>query len=324
MRFAHVAAICIIWNQVGGFAPAKAECEWFVVTQKISMPMFVNGTNSPFATGTNPVSIATADLNGDGHLDLLTTNYISDNVSVLFGNGHGGFTPQTPVPVTNGPREVKVGDLDGDGDIDFLATNYSGNNVTIARNNGNGTFATTSVAVGTVPRGLAVGDLNGDGRLDFVSANYIANTVSVMLNSPNGTFSNATGSPIAVGTRPVAVAVADFNGDHRLDIAVTNNSNNTVSILLNNPNGTFTNGGTPATGAGPRGIAAGDLDGDGDTDLVVDNFSANSLSILLNNGAGVFTASAGGPLTTGNNPYAVTLGRPRRRWRYRYRDQQLR
>jgi len=155
-------------------------------------------------------------------------------------------------------------------------------------------------------------------------ANYIANTVSVMLNSPNGTFSNATGSPIAVGTRPVAVAVADFNGDHRLDIAVTNNSNNTVSILLNNPNGTFTNGGTPATGAGPRGIAAGDLDGDGDTDLVVDNFSANSLSILLNNGAGVFTASAGGPLTTGNNPYAVTLGRPRRRWRYRYRDQQLR
>jgi FG-GAP-like repeat len=121
------------------------------------MPMFVNGTNSPFATGTNPVSIATADLNGDGHLDLLTTNYISDNVSVLFGNGHGGFTAQTPVPVSNGPRELKVGDLDGDGDIDFLATNYSGNNVTIARNNGNGTFATTSVAVGNVPRGLRGG-----------------------------------------------------------------------------------------------------------------------------------------------------------------------
>ena len=147
------------------------------------MPMFVNGNGSPFPTGTDPVSIATADLNGDGHLDLLTTNYISDNVSVLFGNGHGVFTPQTPVPVTNGPREVKVGDLDGDGDIDFLATNYSGNNVTIARNNGNGTFATTSVAVGTVPRGLAVGDLDGDGDLDFVSANYISNNVSVMLNN---------------------------------------------------------------------------------------------------------------------------------------------
>ena len=50
------------------------------------------------------------------------------------------------------------------------------------------------------------------------------------------------------------------------------------------------------------------MDGDGDTDLVVDNFGAASLSILLNNGAGVFTASPGGPLTTANNPYAVTVG----------------
>ena len=87
------------------------------------MPMFVNGTGSPFPTGTNPVSNATADLNGDGHLDLLFANYISDNVSVLFGNGSGVFTAGTAVPVGNGPREVEAGDLDGDGDIDFIASN---------------------------------------------------------------------------------------------------------------------------------------------------------------------------------------------------------
>ena len=104
------------------------------------MPMFVNGTGSPFPTGTNPVSNATADLNGDGHLDLLFANYISDNVSVLFGNGSGGFTAGTAVPVGNGPREVEAGDLDGDGDIDFIASNYSGNSVSVLRNNGNGTF----------------------------------------------------------------------------------------------------------------------------------------------------------------------------------------
>ena len=160
------------------------------------MPLFVNGTNSPFPTGNNPVSVATADLNGDGHLDLLTTNYISDNVSVLFGNGHGGFNAVAPVPVTNGPREIKVGDLDGDGDIDFLATNYSGNNVTVARNNGNGTFTTTSVAVGTVPRGLAVGDLDGDGDLDFVAANYASNTVSVMLNNGSASFTTRPDRPL--------------------------------------------------------------------------------------------------------------------------------
>src|SRR4029453_18965626 len=103
------------------------------------MPMFVSGTGSPFPTGTNPVSNATADLNGDGHLDLLFTNYISDNVSVLFGDGNGGFTPQPAVAVTNGPREVAAGDLDGDGDIDFVASNYAANSVSVRLNNGNGT-----------------------------------------------------------------------------------------------------------------------------------------------------------------------------------------
>ena len=172
--------------------------------------MFSNATGSPFATGTNPVSNATADLNGDGHLDLLFTNYISDNVSVLLGNGTGSFVAATPVPVTNGPREVEAADLDGDGDIDFLATNYSGNNVTVALNNGNATFTTSSVAVGTVPRGLAIGDLDGDGDIDFVAANYQSNTVSVMLNNGNAAFAQAVGSPVATGTRPVAVALADF------------------------------------------------------------------------------------------------------------------
>src|SRR4029077_10397371 len=60
------------------------------------MAMFRNGPGSPFPVGTNPVSNATADLNGDGHLDLLTANYISDNASVLFGDGNGGFTAAPP------------------------------------------------------------------------------------------------------------------------------------------------------------------------------------------------------------------------------------
>ena len=102
--------------------------------------MFVNGTGSPFPTGTNPVSNATADLDGDGHLDLLTANYISDNVSVLLNNGTGAFVAGAPVAVGNGPREIEAGDLDGDGDIDFVVSNYSGNSVSVRLNNGNGTF----------------------------------------------------------------------------------------------------------------------------------------------------------------------------------------
>ena len=70
--------------------------------------MFRNGTGSPFPVGANPVSNATADLNGDGHLDLLTANYITDNVSVLFGDGNGGFIATTPVAVGNGPGKSRA------------------------------------------------------------------------------------------------------------------------------------------------------------------------------------------------------------------------
>ena len=270
--------------------------------------MFRTGTGSPFPTGSNPVSNATADLDGDGDLDLLTANYISDNVSVLLNNGAGAFVAGTAVPVGNGPREVEAGDLDGDGDIDFLVTNYSGDSVSVLRNNGNATFtAAPVVLVGDVPRGLGIGDLDGDGDLDFVSVNYGSDNVSVRLNNGSAGFA-AAGAPVTTGTNPVAVALGDFDGDSDVDMAVTNNSNSNVSILLNNGSAGFTATTPAGTGLGPRGIATGDFDGDGDLDLAVANFGANSLSILLNNGSAGFTPATGSPLSTGNNPYAVTVG----------------
>src|SRR6187549_2883536 len=99
------------------------------------MAMFVNGTGSPFPTGTNPVSNAAADLDGDGDVDLLTANYISDNASVLLNNGSGVLVAGAPVAVGNGPRQIHAGDLDGDGDIDFITSNYAANSVSVRLNN---------------------------------------------------------------------------------------------------------------------------------------------------------------------------------------------
>lgn len=269
------------------------------------MAMFRNG--SVVAVGTNPVSNATADLDGDGHLDLLFSNYISDNVSVVFGDGHGNFTAGAPVPVVNGPRQIMVGDLDGDGDIDFIATNLAAGSVTVALNNGNGTFTSVApVAVGAGPRGLGLADVDGDGDLDFMSVNYGANTISVMLNNGSGAFTQLPGSPLPVGSNPVQMVVADFDGDGALDLAVTSNTSNSVALLLNNGDGTFGVPVSTASGAGPRGLTAGDVDGDGDSDLVVGNFSNSSVSILLNNGDGSFAAATS--VATGSNPYDVKLG----------------
>src|SRR5204863_478292 len=167
-------------------------------------------------------------------LDLLVTNYISDNVSVLLNNGAGVFVAAAPVAVVNGPREVEAGDLDGDGDIDFLATNYSGNSVSVRLNDGHGAFSSGGdVAVGAAPKGLALGDLDGDGDLDFVAANYASNTVSVMLNNGHATFTAAIGSSFAVGVSPGGVVMGDFDRDGDLDLSTANFGSNTASILIN-------------------------------------------------------------------------------------------
>ncbi|MGH9641272.1 MAG: FG-GAP-like repeat-containing protein, partial [Terriglobales bacterium] len=97
-----------------------------------------------------------------------------------------------------------------------------------------------------------------------------------------------------------------FNGDGHIDLAVVNQADNTVSILLGNGDGTFQPQTTVATGAGPSAIAAADFNNDGKTDLAVTNQTANSVSVLLGNGNGTFTNTT--TLTTGKTPVAVSAG----------------
>lgn len=109
-----------------------------------------------------------------------------------------------------------------------------------------------------------------------------------------------------VGHSPNAIAVGDFNGDGKIDLAVTNEGDNTVSILLGNGDGTFQSQTTIATGVAPDAIVAADFNGDGKLDLAVANFTDNSISILLGNGDGTFTA--GTTVTGMNSPVAMISG----------------
>ena len=123
-----------------------------------------------------PVSIAVGDFNGDGILDLATANENSGNVTVLLGNGSGGFIPATgsPFAVGAGPVSIAVGDFNSDGIPDLAVANYGSSNVTVLLGNGSGGFtpATGSpFTVGTSPASIAVADLNGDGIQDLAVAN---------------------------------------------------------------------------------------------------------------------------------------------------------
>jgi hypothetical protein len=122
---------------------------------------------------------------------------------------------------------------------------------------------------------------------------------------PSGvSFSPAVYYPTGGGAH--AVAVADFDGDGRSDVATADRTGNDVAVLLGNGDGTFQPARIYATGSRPLSVQAADLNGDGRPDLVVANFLGNSVSVLLGNGDGTFQPAR--TLATGANPSSVVVG----------------
>jgi hypothetical protein len=276
----------------------------------------VSFKNTDFSTG-SAMGVAVGDFNGDGTLDLVVANELSNNVSVLLGNSDGTFQPAVNYAVGWYPVSVAVGDFNGDGILDLAVANYGGNNVSVLLGYGDGTFqAAVNYAAGAYPWSVTVGDFNGDGKLDLAVANSAqpsgTSSVSVLLGKGDGTFTNAPGSPFAVGTNPNCVAVGDFNGDGKLDLAVTNGGSNNVSVLLGKGDGTFRNApGSPiAVGTNPYGVAVGDFNGDGKLDLAVANSAetggTSSVSVLLGKGDGTFQGPAN--YAAGTWPQSVAVG----------------
>ncbi|MDQ2785921.1 MAG: VCBS repeat-containing protein, partial [Chloroflexota bacterium] len=275
---------------------------------------FSPAPGSPFAVGALPTSIAVGDFNGDGKPDLAVTNEFSNNVSVLLGVGNGGFTnaPGSPIAGSGGsPDGIAVGDFNGDGNPDLAFANEN-NTVSVLLGSGSRGFFTAPGSPFTVGRnatGVALGDFNGDGKLDLAVTNGDDNTVSVLLGNGSGGFTNVPGSPFAVGGTPTYIVVGDFNGDSKPDLAITNATGNTVSVLLGNGSGGFTNApGSPfAVVRFPDRIAVGDFNGDGKPDLAVTHPNDNVVSVLLGNGSGGFTNAPGSPFAV-SSPDGIAVG----------------
>src|SRR5215471_4653294 len=161
-----------------------------------------------------------------------------------------------------------------------------------------------SYPVGTRPVAVAVGDFNGDAKLDLAVANagnpMLADdgNVSILLGNGDGTFQPAHN--LSAGKNPFSIAVADFNGDGRLDVVVANHGSGNVSVLLGNGDGTFRTHVDYATGTGPDSLAVGDFDGNRSLDLVVTAHPANTLSVLLGNGDGTFQSRMDYDIRGGN------------------------
>jgi hypothetical protein len=289
-------------------APPRLE-----VLEGRDLPSLTFGPPANYAVGGTPYSVAVADFNHDGKLDLVTANETSNTVSVLLGNGDGTFRPAQsfPLPAGSAPVYVAVGDFNRDGNPDIVVAdngNDSGNSVSVLLGNGDGTFqAPRTYGVGQAPVGIAVADFNGDGRLDLAVANQLTNNVSVLLGNGDGTFRPPVNYP--AGSLAREVAAGDLNGDGKIDLVVANQGANTVSVLLGNGDGTFRPGGTFATGPDPTSIALADLRGNGTLDVVTANFtfggSTGTVSVLLGNGNGTFQPRQ--DYTVGANPHNVEV-----------------
>jgi VCBS repeat-containing protein len=279
-----------------------------------------------FPVGDGPSSVAVGDFDGrrpNPDLvvanDLAVANHESDTVSVLLG---GRFWPLN-FAVGDGPASVAVGDFDGDSRHDLAVANQGSGNVSVLLGNGDGSFAAaTNFAVGRAPASVAVGDFDGDSRPDLAVANAysdnvpvpggLSSYVSVLLGNGDGSFAAATN--FAVVMDPEEVAVGDFDGDSRPDLAVGSRSSGLVSVLLGNGDGSFGAAIISETfDSELTSVAVADFDGDGDLDLAVaHNYRAHPfhVSVLLGNGDGSFSlvGGAAAKFAVGDGPVSVAVG----------------
>ena len=230
---------------------------------------FTVGQSMPF----NTQSIAIADFNGDGKLDLALSG--SAQTTILLGNGDGTFTAAPNQPQI-GSAQVVAADFNGDGKLD-LAVSPSNGATSILLGNGDGTFTATSNQPQITTDQLVTADFNGDGKIDLAALDLMGDTVTIVLGKGDGTFSAASTFP--TGSNALSLAVGDFNGDGKPDLAVAGIANfpdHKVTIFAGNGDGTFA-AGFDINDAFAQSLAAADFTGSGTSDL------ATFGSVLLGN-----------------------------------------
>jgi hypothetical protein len=252
-----------------------------------------------------PYRLATADLNADGRNDIVTANLFDGSISVLLGRGDGTFETPVAYPVGTDPADVTLGDIDGDGDSDAAVALLNGSAVAILLNDGHGTLTRGIDVAARAPMHVRLADLNADGRPELLVGDR-TNSVEVeqpgyfAVHPANGDGTFGTVREYLNHFTPAATAIADFNRDGKLDVAVADFSRNT-RIYLGDGTGALTLHVTLPHSVEVQNLAAADFTGDGIPDLAM----ANGYFVMFyaGNGDGTFDTPSG---FIAGGAYAIT------------------
>ncbi|HET6765286.1 MAG TPA: VCBS repeat-containing protein [Longimicrobiaceae bacterium] len=267
----------------------------------------INGVNFA-AADFNPQSVAIADMNGDGKMDLVSTSLNYRVAAVYLRNASNtGFDASGTTPTGVDPRSVAAADLNGDGRLDLAIANAGSGTLSVAlQQAGTGGFDSGGTyATGTTPVSVVLRDVNGDGRVDASVANQGSNTISVLLRDAASTgFDPKT--DYATGAQPSGLALGDVNGDGQVDMAAADSGSSSVSVLLGSPTTGFDARTAYPAGGQPRGVAMADVNGDGRLDVAAVSFTTANVSLLLGNAAntGFITSN----YATGAGPISAAVG----------------
>lgn len=286
---------------------------------------YVLGQETDYPTGLNTNGIAAADFDGDGKVDLATANNF--NVNGAPGSLSVFRNLSTPAAVNFSAKQdvnmgglafcIAAGDLDGDGKPDLVGASIDSQSIYVFKNTstaGNISFSLVKTyPTGTNPYCIAIADLDGDGKPELITANYLSGTISVFRNiTANGKMAFASKVDVTTGLGPRGIAVADFNGDGKVDLAVVDELSNVVQVFPNTSVSGQISFSAPVnynTGSNPYGVAAGDLDKDGKPDLAVANNGSMTLSIYRNTSSGgSLSLAPKADYPTGANPSGICIG----------------
>jgi hypothetical protein len=286
-------------------------------------PPFAHG--APVEVGPGSGEIFLADIDGDGHLDLVTKHLLQRRLVVFAGDGRGQFAPLAGASVDFGfqPGAVTLGDVDGDVDLDLIVAwkDPANEYVEVRINDGVGSYRSVGARVITgasfafYKPSVRVMDINGDRRPDIVAANGRRNRIDVLLGDGGGAFALGPGLTLPAGYDRYSSALADVDGDGHADLATamsgatgTAGGRDVIALLVGDGRGGFrdTTITMPPTLPEPRLLALVDINGDQRNDLVLGHGDQGRVSVVLNLGQGRFSHAPGSPYAIPDEGFAVT------------------